>query len=342
MSSLRFVLCLFVAGVLVASVISPVVGPIVVPVSAQGDLDAFMQQVLARRDDNWRKLQQYVLDERETMRLRGPAHMPLWGEQRDYTWYIRDGFFVRSPLEVNGVSVGDSDRRKYEAEFLAREQRRERRAAEPQDDPRDGHQRDPASAVPPSSSDVPRDLDGLLRQTQQPQFISSAYFLRFTFDQGRYALVGRELLDDREVLRIEYYPTTLFSEGKRRERERADRRGDRRRESDRGDDEEMLRLMNKTSKVTLWIAPASHQILKYVFDDLGWDFFPAQWLVRMSDISASMTVAEAFPDVWLPRRLEMHGGMLMASGAVDLDYSLDYHDYRQPDVTTTIGIPGQR
>ncbi len=53
--------------------------------------------------------------------------------------------------------------------------------------------------------------------------------------------------------------------------------------------------MNKTSKVTLWIEPASHQILKYTFDDLGWDFFPGSWLVRVSDVTASMTVGQAVP-----------------------------------------------
>src|SRR5688572_25675562 len=31
----------------------------------QTDLDAFMARVLARRDDNWKKQQQYVLEERE-------------------------------------------------------------------------------------------------------------------------------------------------------------------------------------------------------------------------------------------------------------------------------------
>ena len=67
-------------------------------VSGQTDLDAFMQQVLARRDDNWKKLQQYILDEREQIELRGPSGRRLWGEQRDFTWYLRDGFFVRSPV----------------------------------------------------------------------------------------------------------------------------------------------------------------------------------------------------------------------------------------------------
>jgi len=71
--------------------------------AAQSDLDAFMQQVLEQRDSNWKKLQQYVLDEREQIDLRGPSGRPLWGDRRDYTWYIRDGFFVRSPVKVNGA-----------------------------------------------------------------------------------------------------------------------------------------------------------------------------------------------------------------------------------------------
>src|SRR5437867_697231 len=92
---------------------------------AQTDLDALMRDVLARRDDNWRKLQQYVLDEHETIDLRGPTRLPMWGERRDYTWYIRDGFFVRSPVKVNGAAVPEGERRKYEADYLKRQQRRE-------------------------------------------------------------------------------------------------------------------------------------------------------------------------------------------------------------------------
>ena len=95
---------------------------------AETDLDAFMRQVLARRDDNWKKLQQYILDEREQVELRGPNLQPLWGERREYTWYIRDGFFVRSPVKFNGVEIGDAERRKYEEEFLRRMRERDRRA----------------------------------------------------------------------------------------------------------------------------------------------------------------------------------------------------------------------
>ena len=72
---------------------------------AQTDLDAFMRQVLVRRDENWKKLQQYVLDEHETIDVRGPSRLPLWGERRYYTFFIRDGFFVRSPFKFNGVTI---------------------------------------------------------------------------------------------------------------------------------------------------------------------------------------------------------------------------------------------
>ena len=78
-------------------------------VRAQADLDAFMQQVMARRDDNWQKLQQFVLDEREDVEVRSDARALVYGERRDYTWYIRDGVFVRSPVRVNGAAVGEAD-----------------------------------------------------------------------------------------------------------------------------------------------------------------------------------------------------------------------------------------
>lgn len=305
---------------------------------AQTDLDAFMQQVIERRDSNWKKLQQYVLDEREQVEMRGPSGALLWGERRDYTWYIRDGFFIRSPLKVNGAPVGEPDRRKYEQEFLEREQKREARAQTSGDASID---RAPSA---PGAEKAPHDVDGLIRQSRQPQFVSSAYFLRFKFDAGRYALVGREQLEGQDVLRIEYYPDKLFTAESRRER-REDFGVDQERRRERDDeaykslDAELMRLMNKSSKVTLWIEPASHQILKYTFDDLGWNFFPGQWLAQMDGVSASMSMGQPFPDVWLPRGLEMNVSLLMAFGNIDLRYTLQYDNYRQADVQSKIGIP---
>ncbi len=307
--------------------------------AAQSDLDTFMQQVLERRDANWKKLQQYILDEREQIEMRGPAGTLLWGERRDYAWYVRDGFFVRSPVKVNGAAVGEADRLKYEKEFLAREQARDARALAAGSIATQGH------APGAAAEETPHDVDGLIRQSRQPLFVSSAYFLKFKFDAGRYALVGREQVEGRDVLRIEYYPEKLFTSESRRER-RDELAGDRRRPppektdpDSRSFDAELMRLMNKSSKVTLWIDPTSHQILKYTFDDLGWNFFPGQWLAQMDSATASMTMGQPFPDVWLPRGLDMNIRLLMAFGTMEMHYSLQYENYRQAEVESKIGIP---
>jgi hypothetical protein len=294
-------------------------------VRAQTDLDAFMQQVLARRDENWKKLQQYVLEERERIEVRGPNEQPLWGERREYAWYVRDGFFVRSPLRFNGVEISEADRRKYEADFLNRERRRERRGSQA------------AGEAPGSVTDDqnPESLEGLIRQTREPQFISSTYFLRFRFEEGKYALVGRENLDGREVLRVEYYPSKLFSQGRTRVRSGQS-------EKEKTYAAELQRLMNKASRVTLWVEPSAHQIVKYVFENVDANFLPANWLVRVSDIRASMAMSQPFPNIWLPHDLEVHATMTFAIGDFDLDYALDYHDYRQADIQTTIRSRGGR
>ncbi len=204
---------LFIALGLLAAIATP---------SAQTDLDAFMARVLARRDENWKKLQQYVLEERETFRIDGAAGSRLFGFEREYSWFIRDGVFIRSPVKADGVAIDEAERRQEENRWLRREQRREARR-------------------------VARGLEGL-----EPRFVSSAYFLEFKFDPGQYALAAREQLDGREVLRIEYYPTKLFTEGRTRPNRRARER-----------DDQIEEKMNKVSLVTLWVDPAEHQILQY-------------------------------------------------------------------------------
>ena len=301
-------------------------------VPAQNDLDAFMQRVLTRRDDNWKKLQQYILEEQEQIDLRGPGHQPVWGEQREYSWFIRDGYFVRSPLKVNGVTIGEADRLKYEADYLRRVKEREKRQA--------GDQRSADAAKPadtakvpdaPAADELPPGVDGLIRQTRQPSFISSAYFLRFRFEEGKYALVGREQLDGRDVMRIEYYPTKLYSHDQSRRQARSH-------DQDDPEDKEMQRLLNKVALVTIWVEPSAHQIVKYTFDNVGFDFLPAQWLVRVTSLKASMTMSQPFPDVWLPHDVDVAASATFASGPIDVHYALAYHDYRQADVKTKVHI----
>jgi hypothetical protein len=308
-------------------------------VPAETDLDAFMRQVVAKRDDNWKKLQQYVFDEHEQFDMRGPTRAPIWGERRDYTWFVRDGFFVRSPVKINGVAIGEADRRSAEALYLKQAQAREKRG-------QGGHvaigpdgvsiQSGDSAGAKDKPDDVAQDIGGVIRQTREPGFISSAYFLRFKFEEGNYALVGRETIDGRDVLRVEYYPARMFGGTDRRRHQDRDRKEPSADEKAR--DAEFQRLMNKVALVTLWVEPKAHQIVKYTFDNVGFDFLPAQWLVHISDFKATMTVAQPFPDVWLPTTLQMNLAMIAAFGQIDVTYALDYHDYRRPDVTSRIGV----
>lgn len=262
------------------------------PLAAQTDLDALMARVLDRRDTNWARLQQYVLEERETLDVSGPAGLRLYGFVRDYTWFPRDGVFIRSPLRADGVTVSETERRTAEDDWLARA--RNSRAAR-------------------------------LGQPLEPGFISAAYFLRFRFDPGRYAFVGRETLAGRDVLRIEYYPTKLFTEGRTRPHPEVRER-----------DSRIVERLNKVALVTLWIEPAEHQILKYEFSNLPLDFLPGRSLVRVDGMHATMEMGQPFPGVWLPAAIDVRLDLALASGDVTAHYVETFHDYRLASVTTRV------
>ena len=147
-----------------------------------------MAQVLARRDENWKKVQQYILDEQERVEFRGPVEMLLWGAKREYMWYPRDGFFVRSPVRFNGVDISESEREKYEQNFLQADE-----------SPRRARERARARKPKARPTRRPSDLQSLIQQTREPQFVSSAYLLKFKFEGGQIR-AGRPR-DDRQAAR---------------------------------------------------------------------------------------------------------------------------------------------
>lgn len=307
---------------------------------AQSDLDAFMAKVLARRDDNWKKLQQYVLEEKEGFDLTGPGRFPLWGMRREYTWFIRDGIFVRSPVSADGVKLSESDRKKAEDQWLRRQKNREareKRNAEREAKGLPPEREDRGVAIGPngvqtiSSDDQDKgppitNTEDMLKQVREPQFVSSAYFLKFKFETGHYALAGREKIGDIEALKIEYYPQAgLFKD----DRNRRDKK-------DKDEDEKIEEKMNKASMVTLWVDPKAYQILQYTFDDMDWDFFPGRSLVRINNVEATMRMGQAFPNIWLPKSIEMQFEMMLAVGAVDATYRVDYENYKEAAVSYKI------
>ena len=297
--------------------------------AAGTDLDQLMERVLARRDENWKKLQQYVLDERETFDLAGPGGVRLYGFRRDYTWFLREGVFIRSPLRADGVTLSEEQRRKAEADWLRNEKRRSDRKkaaaaasdAPATDTPSGTPVEQPAAAAP---AQPPNDA-AISASSIEPAVVSYAYFLRYKFEPNHYALVGREDLDGRPVLKIEYYPTALFTEGRTRPNRRA-----------RDRDADIEDKMNKISMITLWVDRDRHQILQYTFDDIDMDFLPGRSIARVDDVRATMRMGQPFPDVWLPKDIEMHFRMALAVGPVDARYRVEYHDYRQADVTYKI------
>ena len=287
--------------------------------SAQSDLDALMERVLARRDDNWKKLQQYVVEERETFQIVGPGGVALYGFVREYLWFPRAGRFIKSPLTADGVAIGEEERRREEARWLQREERREKRLRE---NPA-GNSTKGGIFIGPRGVSV--EMESAMREALEPGFVSAAYFLNFKFDPGQYALVGRERFEDRDVLRVEYYPTKMFAEGRTRPNRQLRER-----------DRDVERKMNKVSLVTLWIDPAERQIVRYEFANIDLDFLPAQWFVRIDGMTAAMEMGRPFPGVWLPRSVRIGFDLSLASGQVDGMYSSEYHDYRLASVATQV------
>ena len=282
---------------------------------AQTDLDALMGRVLLKRDDNWKKLQQYILEERETMEVTALDGRRIYGFKREYQWFPRQGFFIKSPLTADSVKISEEDRRREEARWLAREQGREKRRAEIA-----------AGKTPPEpargeitigSNGVNADIESALRDTLEPGFVSSAYFLDFKFEQGQYALVGRDTYLGRDVLKVEYYPTRMFTGGRGRPNRQLRERN-----------KEIGRQMNKVSIITLWVDQTDRQIVKYEFANVDADFFPAGWLMQLDDITASMEMTQPFEGVWLPRIIRIGFDLAFAAGNVQGRYASEYYDYR--------------
>ncbi len=292
------------------------------------DLDAFMKKVLARREINRKTLDQYVLDETEAFEILGPGRFPLHRTKREYTWYVRDGMHVRSPVKFNGVSVGEADRDRYEENWIRREKSRQERRAKKEKE--EGKKEGGEIAISPGGIHVDT---GQAAIPTEPRFVSEAYFMDFKFEPGNYYLAGREQLEGVDVLRIEYYPKRLFDDDDKKT-PREMRRG-----KEKQIEEDIDRRMNKTALITLWVDPKEHQIVKYTFDNVWLDFLPAAWLLRVDEIRASMTMGQPFPGIWLPRAIDIGAGITLANGSFSAGYERRFDQYREAATSYKIRIP---
>ncbi len=299
-------------------------------VAQETDLDAFMKKLLARREVNRKTLDQYVLDETEEFEILGPGRFPLHRTKREYTWYVRDGMHVRSPVKFNGVSVGESDRDRYEQNWIRREKSRQERRAKKEKE--EGKKEGGEIAISPGGIHVDT---GQAAIPTEPRFVSEAYFMDFKFEPGNYYLAGRDQLEGVDVLRIEYYPRQLFDDDdKKTPREMRQKN-----KKEEQFEEDIDRRMNKTALITLWVDPKEHQIVKYTFDNVWLDFLPAAWLLRVDEIRASMTMGQPFPGIWLPRAIDIGAGITLANGSFSAGYERRFDQYREAATSYKIRIP---
>jgi hypothetical protein len=309
--------------------------------SAQSDLDSLMSEVLNHRDENWKKLQQYTLNEKETLQITALAVFRLFGYEREYLWFPREGFFVRSPLKADGVVIDEDKRRREEEQWLKNAKNAEKRRKERED------RRVKAGAaaegdVPAVGSAVPGDLavtnavDDVISQTFEPGFIRSANFMQFKFDAGSYALAGREKLLNRDVLKIEYYPRKLFDDNPRKPTCEERRNGAKPCTKEEEFERDIELKMNKVSLVTIWVDPAEKQILKYEFRFQDLDFLPGRSIIRVESARSTMEMGEPFANVWLPSQIGMRFRVGSAVGPLEARYEVKYRDYRLPEVTGRI------
>jgi len=313
------------------------------------DLDRFMEQALQRRDVDRKTLNDYVLDEVESFVVLAPGRVPMARMRREYTWFVRDGIHVRSPIKVDGVPIPEADRRAYEDHWMKSElSRREFRTK--RDEKRAAQGLGPALSAP---------------SVNEPRFVAESYFMDFRFEPGNYYLAGKETIEGKEVLKIDYLPTKLFNDDKSdlSEEDRAAAKADaekkgakeapkekpksakeqekeqRRKDKEKQFEDEVSRKMDKTSQVTLWVDPATHQIVQYTFDNVWMDFLPVGWLVKIDDLKAQMRMGQPFPGVWLPHEMTIHAGATIALGSMEIEYHRAFSNYREAAVTSKITIP---
>ena len=332
-----------------------------VPTPPTTDLDRFMANALQRRDIDRKALSDYVLDEVELLEVLGPGRIPFARMRYEYTWYVRDGMHVRSPLKVNGVPIGETERRAYEDRWIKSEEGRRKFRTE-REAKRAQAGKGPALSAP---------------SINEPRFVSESYFMDFKFEPGNYYLAGKETLEGQQVLKIDYLPTKLFEDEqeesedraeakarkeardaeqakagneskanqKEKEKEKEAKEKKERKEKkpqsakEKRAEEDIERKMDKTSQVTLWVDPATHQIVKYTFDNVWLDFLPAGWLVRIDDLRASMQMGQPFPGIWLPRNINIHAGVSLALGPMEFSYAREFSKYRKADVSSKITVP---
>ena len=147
---------------------------------ARNEIDRLVQDAFAgRHAGDWRRLGDFLLRETLAVAVEARPGSPLAGfrRTREYEWYVREGWAVRSPVSVDGVAVGEARRRRYERDWRRGEQRRR-------------------ASLDTSGADP------------EPRFVTDFhYFLEWDLAPGDCYFADRERAAGRDAVRLECYPT---------------------------------------------------------------------------------------------------------------------------------------
>src|SRR5437867_2152768 len=249
----------------------------------EGDLDAFMANVMLKRRINWDHLHGYVFNERESLEIKGVKLPPMANFRREYVWVVRDGYLVRSPVRVNGVKVSQKEQADAEEQWLRG------------------------------------------KKDKRNETLGRDMFFHFRFEPGSYLYAGRQVFEGRELVAIEYYPNKRRNEGQEQKNKKED---------------EYERMFKKTILVTMLIEPKEYQIVRITFDNVGLEFLPFRWLVRLEELRATMTMHKPLGDVWLPRLIVAAGSIDTAGPSLSVKYTREFYDYGKTDVKVKLRFEG--
>ena len=240
------------------------------------DLDEFMAKVMQKRRVDAENLRDYVFSEREVLDIKeGPKIAALGSFRREYVWFVRDDYLVRSPVRIDGVKVSAKEQASAEEKWI-KEQK---------------------------------------RQKKKENSLDRESFFGFKFEPGRYLYAGEQQFEGRKAVVVEYYPQMND--------------GDKRNKKDKND---FGGLFEKSFLITMLISPEEYQILKITFDNVGLEFLPFRWLIRMNDIKASMVMDKPKGEIWLPREISAYGSVSTAGMDLSVNYSREFHSYAKSDV----------
>jgi len=258
----------------------------------QDDIDAFMETVLANREINWQATYDYVFNEVEKLRIRGADIAALQSFDQEYTWYVREGYLVRSPWSINGVEVDRETREKAELEWIA---------------------------------DVKEDDNNA--RIQRDSFFDFEFEPGNYLFAGREIFEGHEVVKIEYYPTDAFFGDEDENKGEGERRRKRDRD-----EDDEFDEEEFEHMFAKTSLVTMLVLPEERQIVQWTFENVSFEFLPYRWLFRMDEIRASMTMDQPIEGVWLPREIRASARASTASFDLEVEYARTFGDYKEPAV----------